>query len=75
MLATFSFSINVLYLHASRWLASGSGVEPEANEPPLYNTPITERSALKHVSAKKRVILSDITKLGDVFWLYLVMNC
>jgi hypothetical protein len=78
MLAILSFSINLLYLRGSRWLASGSGVEPEANElqkMPFSSTPITESEALKHVSAKKRVMLSDIAKLGDVFWLYLVMNC
>jgi hypothetical protein len=75
MLAIFSFSINVLFLYASRWLASGSGAEPEVNEASLSRTPITERGALQHVTGKKRVILSDIAKLGDVFWLYLAMNC
>ncbi|KAF9509396.1 hypothetical protein BS47DRAFT_1396912 [Hydnum rufescens UP504] len=63
MLAIFSFSINMLYLHASRWLASGSGVEPEVNEAPFSSTPITERGALEHVTGKKRVILNDIAKL------------
>ena len=36
---------------------------------------LSEREAAEVVARKKHVILRDITKLGDVFWLFLVLNC
>lgn len=36
---------------------------------------LSQREAEEVVARKKRVILHDIVKLGDVFWLYLAFNC
>jgi hypothetical protein len=36
---------------------------------------LSQREAEEVVAKKKRVILNDIVKLGDVFWLYLLFNC
>lgn len=36
---------------------------------------LSQREAEDVIARKKRVILHDIVKLGDVFWLYLALNC
>lgn len=36
---------------------------------------LSAREAEEVVARKKRVILHEIVKLGDVFWLYLAFNC
>lgn len=72
-LATFSFAINLIYLAASKWLIKSSGTELEAPElswearrREVDN--FSEAAALKHVAEKRKVLIRDITKLGDVFW-------
>lgn len=129
LLAAFSFSVNVVYLFTSAWLAHGAGIAMEesemgrldkerevkrvqredeedesARERLIRNpapdeglessgalTPNSEvapnlrgadqplimsaREAEQVVARKKHVILNDIVKLGDVFWLFLLLNC
>lgn len=76
-LAALSFTVNLVYLSASRWLVKGTGVALEASE--LHaaaheqgrsGSPqaLSEAEALKEVAKKRVVYLRDITKLGDVFW-------
>lgn len=36
---------------------------------------LSQREAEEVIARKKRVILHEIVKLGDVFWLYLAFNC
>ena len=75
-LAAFSFTINLLYLSASKWLVRESGTELEASEinavahaRAASSTGISsEAEVLKEVAKKRMVHLRDITKLGDVFW-------
>ncbi len=75
-LTAFSFTINLVYLSASKWLIreSGTELEPseihaEAHSRAASSTGITsEAEALKEVAKKRMVYLRDITKLGDVFW-------
>lgn len=45
--------------------------DPDDTQPLM----LSQREAEEVVAKKKRVILNDIVKLGDVFWLYLLFNC
>ena len=72
-LATLSFAMNLVYLMAAKWLIRSSGTELEAPElswearsREVEN--FSEAEALKHVAEKRRVLIKDMTKLGDVFW-------
>ena len=77
-LSAFSFTINLIYLSASKWLVRESGTELEASEihaeahARAASTPgiSSEAEALEVVAKKRMVRLRDITKLGDVFWAY-----
>ncbi|KAJ7181686.1 major facilitator superfamily domain-containing protein [Mycena crocata] len=78
-LAGMSVVVNLAYIMASRWLIDGAGAELEAidiNEEARRRSVIniTEAQALEKVAAKRRVHLKEVTKLGDVFWAYIVVN-
>lgn len=86
-LTAFSFIINLIYLFASKWLVKGAGAELEANELQAEAESqeanhvrtgsiqsLSEAEALKEVAKKRTVNLRDITKLGDVFWVYIGLN-
>ena len=75
-LTAFSFTVNLVYVFASKWLIRESGTELEASElnaeaqsrAAAAQGISTEAEALKEVAKKRMVYLRDITKLGDVFW-------
>lgn len=50
---------------------------PGSPPPSNTNDPLTlsQHEAEALVARKKHVILHDIVKLGDVFWLFLLLNC
>ncbi|TDL28447.1 MFS general substrate transporter [Rickenella mellea] len=79
LLAALSFIMNLVYISVSKWLISSSGVELEAAE--LHHEArsrltesVSEAQALTEVAAKKTVHISDVAKLGDVFWAYIGIN-
>ncbi|KAI0724538.1 MFS general substrate transporter [Cerioporus squamosus] len=82
LLSAFSFTINLIYLSASKWLVRESGTELEASEihaeahARAASTAgiSSEAEALEEVAKKRMVRLRDITKLGDVFWAYIGLN-
>ncbi|KZT02737.1 MFS general substrate transporter [Laetiporus sulphureus 93-53] len=78
ILTAVSFTVNIIYVCASKWLIRGAGAELEASEikDEAENSHIclTEAEALKKVAKKRMVYLRDITKLGDVFWAYIGLN-
>jgi hypothetical protein len=72
-LAALSFSVNLIYIMASRWLIDGAGAELEASDiraeaqrRSLHS--VSEAQALEEVAAKHHVHFKEITHLGDVFW-------
>lgn len=72
-LAGFSVIMNTVFISASRWLVTGTGIELEANEiedeaRKRASFSLSEAQALEEVAKKRRVDLSEVTKLGDVFW-------
>ncbi|KAJ7487628.1 major facilitator superfamily domain-containing protein [Mycena galericulata] len=78
-LAGMSVVINLAYIGASRWLIDGAGAEleaididEEARRRSIVN--MSEAQALEKVAAKRRVHFGQITKLGDVFWVYVAVN-
>lgn len=76
-LTAMSFFINIIYVFASKWLVRGAGAELEASEledEAQNNRQIclSEAEAMKKVAKKRMVYLRDITKLGDVFWAYVL---
>ncbi|KAI0651837.1 MFS general substrate transporter [Trametes meyenii] len=80
-LTAFSFSINLVYVFASKWLVRETGAELEASElhaeahsRAASAADMSEAEALKEVAKKRMVYLRDITKLGDVFWAYIGLN-
>ena len=77
LLAAFSFMMNLVYLAASKWFVKSSGTELEASElhaeaQAIQAESVSEAEALKQVAKKRKVHLRDITKLGDVFWAYVL---
>lgn len=79
VLAAVSFTVNLVYIAASKWLVDGACAELEATDisaearrRSVVN--MTEAQALEKVAAKKRVNLREVTKLGDVFWAYVALN-
>ncbi len=82
ILSAFSFTINLIYLSASKWLVRESGTELEPSEihaeahARAASTPgiSSEAEALEAVAKKRMVNLRDITKLGDVFWAYVCIS-
>ncbi|KAI0043202.1 MFS general substrate transporter [Auriscalpium vulgare] len=76
-LALVSFTINIVYVSASKWLVHGAGAEleaPELQEEARHLQDVSEAEALKHVAQKKQVKFSEIAELGDVFWAYIAVN-
>ncbi|KAF9270252.1 MFS general substrate transporter [Marasmius fiardii PR-910] len=78
-LAAVSFTVNLIYIAASKWLVEGACAELEATDisaearrRSVIN--MTEAQALEKVAAKKRVNLREVTRLGDVFWAYVALN-
>jgi MFS family permease len=76
-LTGMSVVINLVYIAASKWIIDGAGAElepiditEEAQRRSVIN--ISEAQALEKVAAKRRVHLREITKLGDVFWAYVI---
>ena len=59
--------------------ASGSATPPMSPPHPHGTVPdplvMSQHEAEAVVARKKHVILHDIVKLGDVFWLFLLLNC
>ena len=81
LLAAFSFCINLIYVSVSKQIAAGAGVEMEPVEMQRQSMRrrgtienMSEVAALKKVTEKRTVKLSDLAKLGDVFWLYIGIN-
>lgn len=77
ILTAISFTVNLVYLSASKWLVKGTGVALEASEINAEANSysrlgsaqgLSEAGALKEVAKKRMVYFSDITKLGDIFW-------
>ncbi|CDO71549.1 hypothetical protein BN946_scf184911.g19 [Trametes cinnabarina] len=80
-LTALSFAINLVYVLSSKWLVRESGAELEASELnaeahtcAASAASMSEAKALKEVAKKRMVYLRDITKLGDVFWVYIGLN-
>ncbi|KAJ3576674.1 hypothetical protein NP233_g285 [Leucocoprinus birnbaumii] len=78
-LSGFSFAINFVYLACSRWLIDGSGAELEA--PDLLHdaqqtaqTDSAKSLALKETAEKRKVKITEIAELGDLFWAYIFLN-
>ncbi|KAF8531008.1 major facilitator superfamily domain-containing protein [Gautieria morchelliformis] len=85
LLAAFSFFVNLFYLFASNQIAAGAGVEIEPAEAHRQSTSrpasaidsvenMSEAAALHKVAEKRTVRLSDLARLGDIFWLYIGIN-
>ncbi|TFK57279.1 MFS general substrate transporter [Heliocybe sulcata] len=78
-LAAFSVLINLIYVSAAKWLVRNSNTELEAAEiedeaSRLAPQNMSEAQALERVAEKRKVHFRDITKLGDVFWVYIGLN-
>ncbi|KZT30405.1 MFS general substrate transporter [Neolentinus lepideus HHB14362 ss-1] len=76
-LAAFSVFINLIYVSVAKWLVRNSHTELEAAEiedEASRLVSLTEAQALERVAEKRKVHFRDITKLGDVFWIYIVLN-
>lgn len=76
-LAAFSVIMNALFISISRTLVKGAGIELEANEVhdearKRVDISLSEAEALEEVAKKRQVKLKDVTKLGDVFWAYVL---
>ncbi|KAF8807430.1 MFS general substrate transporter [Phlegmacium glaucopus] len=78
-LALLSVIINLVYVASSRWFVDGAGAELEA--PDISHEArrrlainLSEAQALKKVAEKRKVYLSQIANLGDVFWAYMCFN-
>lgn len=72
-LALLSVIVNLVYIASSRWLIGGAGAEleaPDISEEARRRLAInlSEAQALKKVAEKRKVYLSQISNLGDVFW-------
>ncbi|KAF8587893.1 MFS general substrate transporter [Ramaria rubella] len=83
LLAGMSFIVNLLYVASSKWIAREAGVGMEDAEIRQANTTtqlhpeierVSEEEALQKVAAKRSVKLNDLTRMGDVFWLYIAVN-
>ncbi|KAG8894423.1 hypothetical protein FRB99_001282, partial [Tulasnella sp. 403] len=83
LLSAISFGFNIVYLLGSNWFTRGAGLAPEAAEchkkleelrDKASGQRMSEQEALEKVAAKRNVKLKDLTKLGDVFWLYTGIN-
>ncbi|KAG8810684.1 hypothetical protein FRC17_002834 [Serendipita sp. 399] len=79
LLALFSFTVNLIYLSCSSWLARGAGVQLEPGEEAeehadLLGARMSAREATTRVGEKRIVRFKDIQRFGDVFWLYLAIN-
>jgi len=85
LLATFSFCVNLIYVFASKQIAAGAGVEMEPVEMQRQSIRLSESmvgtienmsevAALRKVAEKRTVKLSDLARLGDIFWLYIGIN-
>lgn len=73
--------VNLVYTGASKWLVAGAGAELEAADISAearvrlkFGAPMTETRALERVAEKKKVHLRSITKLGDMFWAYVIQS-
>ncbi|KAF8872127.1 major facilitator superfamily domain-containing protein [Gymnopilus junonius] len=78
-LAALSVVINLLYISLSKWLIDGSGAEleaPDISEEAKRRLSInmTQAQALQKVADKKKVHLGQIMELGDLFWVYMLLN-
>ncbi|KXN89999.1 Major facilitator superfamily domain-containing protein 1 [Leucoagaricus sp. SymC.cos] len=78
-LTGFSFAINLVYITCSRWLVDGAGAELEA--PDLIHdarhtapTDLARAQVLTEIAEKRKVRLAEIAKLGDLFWVYILLN-
>lgn len=79
LLAAFSFAVNLAYLAMSKWIAREAGVEMEPAEVAAADAggeggALGADEALRVVAAKKRVVLGDLVRMGDVFWTYMGIN-
>lgn len=79
LLAAGSFSINLVYLFMSKWIAKEAGLEMEAAEIPssedrVMLEVVSEEEALRKVAEKRKVRLGDLMQMGDVFWMYIGTN-
>ncbi|KDQ07682.1 hypothetical protein BOTBODRAFT_38578 [Botryobasidium botryosum FD-172 SS1] len=80
-LAGTSFGINLIYVASSQWLARGAGIPPEESELRIKRSGVlsqvenmSQQDAINRVAARRKVKLQDVTKLGDVFWVYIAVN-
>ncbi|KAF9569592.1 MFS general substrate transporter [Agrocybe pediades] len=78
-LAGLSVIVNLLYISLSKWLIDGAGAELEAPDiseeaKRRLSISMTEAQALEKVAEKRKVHLRSITRLGDVFWVYMALN-
>lgn len=71
-LAGLSFTVNLVYMWSSKWLVRSTGTRIEASEIQQEARNglllLSEAQACGQVAAKRRVKLSDIAKLDNVFW-------
>jgi MFS family permease len=72
LLAGISVIVNLVYISASKWLIESTGAKLEAAEireqSRNSSLSLSEAEVLKKVADKRRVNLSDVIKLDDVFW-------
>jgi hypothetical protein len=74
LLAASSVLINLIYIVASKWLIDGAKAELEATDVideahrPSYT--LSEAQALQEAAERRKVHLKDISRLGDLFWVY-----
>jgi MFS family permease len=74
LLAASSVLINLIYIVASKWLIDGANAELEATDVideahhPSYT--LSEAQALQEAAERRKVHLTDISRLGDLFWAY-----
>lgn len=59
-------------------MAKGAGVELDEDDAEPKDSSrviLSENAALRIVTEKRTVRFEDVSKLGDIFWVYIAMNC
>jgi MFS family permease len=71
-IAGISVIVNLIYISASKWLIRSTGTRLEASEIQKegrnISLSLSEVQALDAVVEKRKVKLSEVTRLDDVFW-------
>jgi hypothetical protein len=77
-LSAFSVVVNLVYITVSKWLVYGTAAELEASDisDAAQNSArtLSEAQALEKTAEKQKVNFSELSRLGDVFWVYVLID-